>query len=99
MPSIPDPELRAGGSNNGAYTLPNHHRFLCKMDISDNSVKINPYTSSGALSIAFAFLFLPTMALGRPDPTPFTSSLSGEHGLEPAPLPLLVFLVSSFFGN
>ena len=99
MPSIPDPELRAGGSNDGACTFPNHHRFLCKMDISDNSVKINPCTSSGALSIAFAFLFLPTMALGRPDPTPFTSSLSGEHGLEPAPLPLLVFLVSSFFGN
>ena len=56
-------------------------------------------TSSPDLSIALAFLFLPTMAFGRPDPTPFTSSLSGEHGLEPAPLPLLVFLVSSFFGN
>lgn len=76
-----------------------YRKISLQIDISHNSVKINPCTSSGALSIALAFLFLPTMALGRPDPTPFTSSLSGEHGLEPAPLPLLVFLVSSFFGN
>ena len=46
--------------------------------------------------MALAFLLRPTGALGRPDPTPFTSSLSGEQGLEPAPL--LIFLVSSFFG-
>ena len=57
------------------------------------------FTSSPDLSMALAFLFLPTGALGRPPPTPFTSSLSGEVGLEPAvPLPLLIFLVSSFFG-
>lgn len=57
------------------------------------------FTSSPDLSMALAFLFLPTGALGRPPPTPFTSSLSGEQGLEPAvPLPLLIFLVSSFLG-
>lgn len=62
-------------------------------------VKYSVYTSSTALSIALAFLFLPTMALGRPDPTPFTSSRSGEQGLEPAPFPLLVFFASSFLGS
>ena len=64
-------------------------------------------TSSLDFSIAFAFRFRPNIAFGRA--APLTSSLSGELGRDPVPVPvletamqpepLLVFLASSFLGN
>ena len=93
------PQGLPGGGGMGGFGIDWYIRKGTKKTYNLQRTSFSCFTSSPDLSMALAFLFLPTGGLGRPPPTPFTSSLSGEQGLEPAvPLPLLIFLVSSFLG-